>query len=216
MDGVHVAKGRELMAKGAGSSLVRAGKSTLVADATLPGRTVTIVGFDVGDSDWPLKASFVLFVRNVVEQARVHRAQGAAGPARTGDPLRVAVPPGTTSVKVVGPGDAERELPARGGFAIVPAVERAGLYEIRWTAPRFGSVRVPANLTSEKESDVKPRPIALDATGGAQAVASRAAEPHQEWAPWLALFAAIVLALDVWWLTRRPKAVSPVPVGGKA
>jgi hypothetical protein len=215
MDGVHVAKGRELMARGAGASLVRAGKSTVVADATLPGRAATIVGFDVGDSDWPLKASFVLFVRNVVEQARVHRTQGAAGPVKTGDPLRVAVPAGVTSVKVQGPGEPERELPAKGGFVIVPGVERAGLYKVRWIAPRFGSVLVPANLTSDKESDVRPRPIAVDASGGATAVQSRAAAAHDEWAPWLALFAAIVLALDVWWLTRKPKIVTPVPVGGK-
>ena len=27
------------------------------------------VGFDVGESDWPLKASFVLFVRDILESA---------------------------------------------------------------------------------------------------------------------------------------------------
>ena len=216
MDGVHVARAREVHAQGAGGALLRAGKSTLIADASIPGRAITIVGFDVGDSDWPLKASFVLFVRNIVEQARVHRTQGAAGPVKTGDPLRIAVPAGVTSVKATGPGMPERELAAKGGFAIVPGVERAGIYKVRWVAPRVGSVIVPANLTSEKESDVRPKPIAIDATGGAPATASRAPEPHNEWAPWLALFAALVLAFDVWWLTRRVKAPEPIRVGGKA
>ncbi len=214
MDGVHVSRARGLAAQGATGALLRAGKTTLMADASIPGRSATILGFDVGDSDWPLKASFVLFARNLVEQARVHRAQGGAAPVTTGDPLRVAVPAGVTAVKVEGPGMPEREIAAKGGFAIVPAAPRAGLYRVRWTAPRVGSVLIPANLTSEKESDVRAKPITVDASGGGGA-AIRAPEPHREWAPWLALFAALVLALDVWWLTRRVKAPSPVKVGAK-
>jgi hypothetical protein len=215
MDGVHVSRARGIAVSGSTNALLRAGNVTLIADASIPGRSVTLVGFDVGDSDWPLKASFVLFARNLVEQARVHRAQGTAGPVLTGDPLRVAVPAGVTQVKVEGPGLPERELAAKGGFAVVPAVERVGFYKVRWTSPRVGSVLIPANLTSEKESDVRPRPVTVDASGGGGSTA-RAPEPHREWAPWLALFAALALAFDVYWLTRRPKAVAPVKVGAKA
>ena len=91
LDSVHVSKARALVAAGAHGSLVRAGKTTLIADGSIPGRAITMLGFDPGDSDWPFKASFVLFVRNLVETARLHRAQGAAGPLRTGDPLRIGV-----------------------------------------------------------------------------------------------------------------------------
>jgi hypothetical protein len=215
MDGVHVAHASELKAFG-GAALVRAGKTTLVADASSPGRMATIVGFDVGDSDWPLKASFVLFVRNVVETARIHRAQGGAGPAKTGDPLRVAVPAGVASVKVEGPGLPEREIAAKGGFAIVPAIERAGLYKVRWTAPQIGSFLIPANLTSDRESDVRARPVTIEASSGSAVPASRVADSHHEWGAWLALFATLVLAFDVWWLTRRPRAQAPAPLGSTA
>ena len=68
-----------LDAQGAGASLVRSSSTTLIADASLPGRTVTLVGFDPGASDWPLKASFVLFVRNVVELARAPSRAGCGG-----------------------------------------------------------------------------------------------------------------------------------------
>ena len=54
-----------------------------------------MVGFDVGDSDWPLRASFVLFFRNILEQARVHRTEAGEGATRAGEPLRVALT-GTT------------------------------------------------------------------------------------------------------------------------
>lgn len=212
LDGVHVARATPLGAEGTGASLVRAGKVTVVGDASFPGRTVTIVGFDVGDSDWPLKASFVLFVRNVVELAKLHRAQGAAGPAHTGDPLRVAVPPGVTTVHVEGPHLPDHELSAKGGFAVVPAVERAGFYRVRWTDPHVGSTLVPANLASERESDLAPRPVAVAAGTSPEAAAtpaaSRVADAHHEWGTWLALAAAALLLFDLFWLTRRPRPVA--------
>ena len=206
LDGVHVARSLDLKVDGPGASLLRAGKTTLIADASIPGRSATIVGFDVGDSDWPLKASFVLFVRNVVELARVHRAQGAAGPVRTGDPLRVAVPSGVARVRVEAPGAPDRDIEAKGGFVIVPAVDHAGLYKVRWTAPQIGSVLIAANLTSDRESDIRARPLAVETSGVIGGSASRVADSHHEWSAWFALFAAIVLAFDVWWLTRRVRA----------
>jgi hypothetical protein len=205
LDGVHVTSATPLAAAGAGASLVRAGTITLVADASVPGRTATIVGFDVGESDWPLKASFVLFVRNIVETARVHRAHGAAGPARTGDPLRIAVPAGVDEVTVAGPGMDEHPVSAKGGFAIVPPVERAGIYHVKWTAPRYGATAIAVNLTSAEESDVRPKIVSVD---GASAALSntRVADPHHELGMWLALLAAVLIALDVLWITRNTRA----------
>ena len=203
-----ITKATPLKAPGASSSLLRAQTSTLLADASFPGRTVTIVGFDVGETDWPLRASFVLFMRNVVELARLHRAQGTTGPAKTGDPLRIAVPKDVTSVKVDGPGLVEKELAAKGGFAILPTVDRAGVYHARWTVPRHGSAVIIANLTSDKESDVRPRKVVVDANAGV-VTAARVADAHHEWGLWLALAALAFIAFDIFWLTRK-KNVSSV------
>ncbi|WP_394828412.1 VWA domain-containing protein [Pendulispora albinea] len=202
LDGVHVSRATPLRAIGAEGSLVRAGTATLMADASIPGRAVTLVGFDVGDSDWPLQASFVLFVRNLVEQSRLHRIQGAAGPVRTGDPLRIAVPNGITTVRVEGPGMADHELSASGGFVVVPGVDRAGIYHVRWSSPRVGAATVAANLTSEAESDVLARKVLVDTSSGAGATTVRSTPGHREWNTWLLTFAALVLAFDLWWLTR--------------
>jgi hypothetical protein len=208
LDGVQVAKTSTLDARGPRATLVRSTATTLVADASEPGRAVTIVGFDVGDSDWPLKASFVLFVRNVVELARLHRAQGAAGPVRTGDPARVSVPAGTKRVTFDGPGVSEREILAKDAYVILPSLERAGLYHVRWNEPHVGGALVAANLTSPQESDIRAHPIAIVGSGAAAPTtpAVRTVDAHNEWATWLALAAAIVLALDIWWMTRQPRA----------
>ncbi len=198
-----------LQARGAGAALVRSTSATLVADASVPGRTVTLVGFDVGDSDWPLKASFVLFVRDIVEVARAHRLQGSSGPTRTGDPVRVGVPVGTQQVLVDGPGLPERPLAARDGLVMLPSLERAGLYHVRWTEPHVGGVVVAANLTSAAESDVRPRPLEID--GSPQGWPRRRPQTtaglgaRDSWIRWLAALAAAALALDLVWVTRQPR-----------
>jgi hypothetical protein len=206
-DGVHVSKANPVKTAGQ-ASLLRAGTIALMADASSPGRTATVVGFDVGDSDWPLKASFVLFIRNVVEMARLHRSQGTTGPARTGDALRVAVPKDVTKVIVEGPGMKEHEVAAKGGFSIIPAVDHAGIYRARWTEPRYGNAVIIANLASERESDIKPRPVLVDQNGGAVATTTRVADAHHEWGLWLAMLAAVLIAFDVWWLTRKRREVT--------
>jgi hypothetical protein len=207
LDGVHVAKSLRLEAHGGGAALVRSSATTLIADASVPGRSITVVGFDPGDSDWPLKASFVLFVRNVVELARLHRAQGAAGPARTGDPARVSVPDGTTKVLVDGPGLPEREMPAKDGVAILPPLDRAGLYHVRWNDPHVGSALIAANLTSARESDVHARPVPIAGAPSAAPATNvaHALDAHSEWLTWLALLAALAIAADVYWTTRQPR-----------
>jgi hypothetical protein len=208
LDGVHVAHAMTLQARGAGAALVRSTSATLVADASVPGRTVTLVGFDVGDSDWPLKASFVLFVRDIVEVARAHRLQGSSGPTRTGDPVRVGVPAGTQNVLVDGPGLPERQLAVHDGLVTLPSLERAGLYHVRWTEPHVGAVVVAANLTSAAESDVRPRPLEID--GSPQGAPTRPETAvglgaRDSWIRWLAALAAAALALDLVWVTRQPR-----------
>ncbi|MFO0679828.1 MAG: VWA domain-containing protein [Polyangiaceae bacterium] len=202
LDGVHVAKANAIAAPGSGVSLVRAGKTTIVADASLPGRAATILGFDVGDSDWPLKASFVLFVRNLVEWGKLHRSQGTTGPTRTGEPLRVAVPPGTPTVSVALGDGKPKDVEAKGSYAVLPPPSRAGLYHVEWTSPRVGKITIPANLTSDREGDIRVRDVrTTEGSSGAVSVV-RPDDRHTDVSPWLALAAAVFLGLDVLWLTK--------------
>jgi hypothetical protein len=203
LDGVHIAKGRALTVDSPAQSLVRSQKETLVADASLPGRSVTLVGFDVGESDWPLKASFVLFIRNLIEQTRAHRAQIGSGSARTGEPLRVAVPAGLSQVTIQAPGARPATAPARDGLAVLSDTTVAGHYLVSWEGPTPGSVLVPVNLTSEKESDLRPKPLAIEKQGATVSRASELADAHTDWSYLVAALALGLIAIDAWWLTRR-------------
>ncbi|WP_437486168.1 VWA domain-containing protein [Sorangium sp. So ce1014] len=210
LDGVHLRAASSLTPEGAAQALIRAQEGTIATDISTSSRTGTLLGFDVGESDWPLKASFVLFVRNLLEQARAHRAHGITGPARTGEPLRVSVPATARDLQATGPAGERLDVAQRAGVAVIAETPRAGLYRLAWQGPQAGSVVVPANLTSVAESDLAPRPLVTEG-GGEVAVSSAAGEPdaHIEWT-WLVALAALAFVLfDVWYFTRIPR-----PVGG--
>lgn len=208
LDGVALSSAHQIETDSTRDSLVRSAEGTVISDISLPGRTGTLLSFDPGDSNWPLKASFVLFVRNVVELARQHRARGVTGPARTGEAMRVRVPPDVRKVKLAEPGAKDEEaveLPARDGLVIVPEVGRAGFYFLSWQGKRPGSVLVAANLTSEAESDISERELDVAGAPVASRDAAEVADAFTDWTWLLAALALAFLVFDVWWLTRTPR-----------
>lgn len=204
-EGVEIAAGRLLGASSGRDALVHTRDGTLVADASSPGRTATILGFDLGQSSFPLKAAFVVFIRNVTDLSRTHRAGAASQRARTGEPLSVHVPAEIEAVDVEYPdGRSEKNLRARTGLAILPPSTRVGTVYVTWAGPRAGSAFVPTNLTSEAESRVAPRTLAVGTEMGA-APNNIAELTRLDW-----IFAALSLlfiSADIVWLTRRPPSL---------
>ena len=217
LDGVHIAKAHLVKPDGATQELIRAQEGTLAADISTASRAGTLLGFDVGESDWPLKASFVLFMRNVIEQARTHRTYGTMGETRAGMPMRVTVPTSVKKVGVESPLGEKSELPVRGGLVVLPDIPHVGLYRLTWQGPQAGTLIVPANLTSEAESDVRAAPLLSGAEGEAEKVTIRPEgslpDGHTEWAWVLALVALGFVIFDVWHLTRQPhvRVLAPAP-----
>jgi hypothetical protein len=206
-DGVSIARARALEPDGPNAALVRGRDGALIADISVAGRTGTLVAFDVGESTWPLRASFVLFVRNVLELARTHRAGAAAGPARTGEPLAIRVPLDVTELELQEPDETRLVVPAHGGLAVTPGPVRAGFYYASWKGQRPGSTLVPVNLTSAAESDLTPRELALPP--GSKTTARRANELSDAVSDWSWVLAGLALLLataDVFWLTRKGRS----------
>jgi hypothetical protein len=200
LEGIDILHARRLEPDSPRGGLVRAREGALIADVSAVGRTGTLIGFDPGETSWPLKASFVLFVRNLTELGRAHRAGMASGPARTGEPLRVRVPPQVTEAEIEGPDGKRLKLPARAGLLVAPAVERAGFYFLTYPG---GSALLPANLASAAESNVRPR--LNPGTVAARARSDKAPEAVSGWSWLLSALALLLLALDLWWVTRPPR-----------
>lgn len=202
LDGIDILEARPIETDSPSEVLVRSRQGTVISDISIPGRTGTLVAFDVANSNWPLKASFVLFIRNIVELARSHRAHDVLDPARTGEALRVRVPSDVERATVLGPDGKESEALAKGGLVIVPDSTRAGFYHVSWRGQRAGSALLAANLTSSAESDLRRlnMPPRMQANLAASGTALDAFT-HYYWL--LALLGLLCLAFDVWWLTRR-------------
>ncbi len=153
-------------------------------------------------------------MRNLLEQARAHRAQGIGGPARVGEPMRVVVPPSAVHLAASGPEGEPLEVAQRGGLAVIADVTRAGFYRVTWQGPQAGATLTPANLTSAAESDLSApsRLVEHDELTEVTVTAAvtTAADGHQEHAWLLALAALALVVFDAWYFTRDPRAASPV------
>jgi hypothetical protein len=209
LDGVELLRARRLEPDSPQAALVQSREGSLVVDASSPGRSVTVVGFDVGDSNWPLKASFVLFLRNVVELARSHRVRGAEAPARAGEAYSLRVPLDVNEVELESPSGARQTYAARDGLCVVPSLPRAGFYFATFAGKAKGSALFSANLSSERESDLRPQELPL---GPGRKVAARNANELTaavvDWSWLLAALALVLIALDVWWVTKKPRPSS--------
>ena len=176
-------KANALKPDGATQELIRTQQGTIATDISTTTRTGTLLGFDVGESDWPLKASFVLFMRNLLEQARAHRAHGMTRPgARRRAAARDA--PGDGDATSRRPGRAARRSRSRCAAASrsCPRSPRVGFYHLTWQGPQAGTIVVPANLTSEAESDLTAE-AARKSEPARSTVTSAAQQPdaHVEW-----------------------------------
>lgn len=208
LDGVSIAKARAIDPPSAQSLLVRGREGALVVDVSEAGRTGTLLGFDVGESNWPLRASFVLFVRNLAELARAHRQSHVVGPARTGSPLRVRVPSALSQVTLTDPSGQETTLETRDGIAIVPHPSQPGFYLVSYQGPHPGVALSVVNLTSEGESDLRRVPPgSASAPNAARTTTSPVVEPVGDWGFLVALVGLAAIVAQVVWLTRQAPQV---------
>lgn len=209
LDGVAISKARSVDPPSAQSLLVKGREGALVVDVSESGRTGTLVGFDVGESNWPLRASFVLFVRNIAEIARSHRQSHVVGPARSGSPVRVRVPNAVTQVTLTDPSGVESQLEARGGIAIIPSPNQPGFYLVSYQGAHPGTSLSVVNLTSEGESNLRATAAKNADAANAAGPASRAtvSESPGDWGFLAAAVALLAIVAQVVWLTRRPATV---------
>lgn len=205
LDGVFAEKAHLIDMPSEGDGLIRTNEGAIAADVSTPGRTATLLAFDVGDTNWPYKASFVLFARNLVELARAHRSRGVAVASMAGEPVRVAVPYQVEQIEVQYPDEKLRTIRARDGLAIVPDTDLAGIYHVSWGEPFPASVTFAVNLTSEAESDIREKPLDVSESAAKITDASNLSTAHVQWSWLLGLLAFTLILIDVWYITRKPK-----------
>jgi len=205
---------RPLSGEGLRSLLATTAGVAIGERRTLAGR-ITVTGIDPVASGWAQDPSFVVFARNLLEDARDRRRRGGVPDGPLGAPLRV--PAGDDQeVQVTLPDGTERRAVARGdGQAWVPVPPVPGVYQVRvaGSAPRrvlrSGGERTEVDLRGTGEA---PKPIAGEGTRRVAASPdpstpgdSEAAAPGPAGAapPLVALPFALALLGELAWASRR-------------
>ncbi len=208
-EGIQVAAGHDLGVDSPRAALLHARSGVLMADVSSPGRSGTLIGFDVGESNWPLRASFVLFMRNVVELARAHRLGGPAATARTGEPVSIRVPQDVDTVSAEYADGHQEQVRCHDGVAVLPASSRIGFIHVSWSGSRPGSTLIPVNLASEAETRNVPSELKLG-QGNAAPSHQAAAQTSFDWL--FGALALLLIAADVALVTRRARETTILPL----
>jgi len=236
---VHIGRAREVdLAEGMRAVVETSGGSPLVAVGEVGGRRLSLIGFDLGESDLPLQIAFPLLMSNLVEVLLPAVEGVLPSSMRLGEAASVAVDPriervsvtDTGAVELPGAANGATEVAVIGGRLTIPGAEAVGLREIRAVSDvpelagtLLGSTAI--NLFSPDESDVSPGdPQRIVEMGRVTSGDEPATQPTRaEWWWPLALTALALLALE-WLLFHRPtrralrRALGrrPQPLGGRA
>lgn len=182
----------------------------VMAELTVKGRELLVVGFSPLRSNWPIQVSFVVFMENVLDHLAGRGVEQAAVAWQPAGMLTLPVVPATRSLTLVGP--VRHGVTLMEGAATLIAPSRVGVYAVEPALPSPWD-RLPVSLLDAAESDVRPitfmLPGAALSGGGLNdaGVASRGATVagavQRELWPWLA-YAALGLLMVEWLVyTRR-------------
>jgi hypothetical protein len=183
-----------------GATVLATGQSgPIMAEVSADGQRHVVASLDVLRSNWPMQVSFAVFMSNAVQHLGLG-AQAEAGAAyATGE---VAVVPTDGSIATVEfRGPAPLAAAAQGGRAVLPMLERAGLYSTSkgvlspWTT-------LAVNLADATESDLRPAASLTIGTATVSADTTLAEVRKEVWR-WFVWGALAVLLLEWLVYTRR-------------
>ena len=165
-----------------------------------------VMAFDVGDSTWPLKATFPNFMYNLMQflavgsemDVRPQFEPGANPKIQRG--LLQKSAPSANQLVLTGPMDRKViPIPPEGDIAL-PSLNRVGVYALDPPVPPFDQIAV--NLLDFSESNTVP--IAEAPGGIGETLTTSAGRSRLELWWWLVACAALPLLLIEWWVyTRR-------------
>jgi len=165
-----------------------------------------VVGFDVMQSNWPLRVSFPLFLNNALQymaaasdlSVRESFAPGSTPKLPRANLDRVL--DGKSRIGLVTPnGTVDVPISPTGDFAL-PPLNKVGLYRTNPVVPQYE--RLAVNLLDDNESNIEPVAAAPGAIGRVELVEG-GRRPLQLWW-WIVACVGIPLLLIEWWVyTRR-------------
>lgn len=178
--------------------LARAGDAPMVVALEREGLRGLALGWNLLDSDLPLRVGFPVLLSNAVSWLTEPGRAGDARVVRTGQTVRVPVAPEATVAEVLRPDGRRERVEAIGGEVVFASADRVGVYRLSAGERTW---RWAADLRDAAESDLTPR-TELTVGGRATVAEAEALRREQHFWPWLAALALVALLAE-WLLYHR-------------
>jgi hypothetical protein len=198
-ENIGISKALKLALPDGSRTLISTRGGPLMADISRGGQQILVIAFDIGESNWPLRLSFPLFVQNLLAWVpRAAMAQETSVPA--GRPLTIMPTPDREYATVTLPdGSTERVQldPLRPVF--FGATEAAGSYVVG-----YGDIseQYAVNLIDKQESAITPAGALTIGRAKIEAERGRIKQTRELWR-WFVIVAIVVLAVEWWIYSRR-------------
>ena len=184
-----------------GVALVESPRTALVIAGERERQRILWIGFDLLESNWPLRFSFPIFMVNAVEWLNPANTSAAQLLVHPGDSFRYGLPPHATSAEVTKPDGTTKPLPIDPGAKelIFGETGQQGIYQLK---AGTNQTTFCVNLMDAAESDITPRAeLPIGKYGKVSATTLRRASTEL-WR-WIAAAGLAVLLFEWWFYHRR-------------
>ncbi|MSP38314.1 MAG: VWA domain-containing protein [Deltaproteobacteria bacterium] len=170
------------------------------------------IGFDLMESDLPLRVAFPVLLHNLLEWFQPARLEFPGQSAPAGTALALRLPASDDSVEITSPSGKKEILPAAARPLRFADTVESGFYSYK-SASRTG--RFAVNLLDESESNISP-PANLTGAREANSAGSSTAESGFSLWPYLLALALLVLVGELLFAYRQGLALYPLLFRGAA
>jgi hypothetical protein len=156
-------------------------------------RRVVMIGFDLAQSDLPLKVEFPILLANSIAWLAGRNAVTNDRTVRAGQPALIQTT--QTGATITTPTGDTQQVAAADGAIVFADTLRVGAYEVKDSQP------FAASLLSEAESDTTPRDSIKTRAGEVSGQVETFNSEREAWR-WIALVVLAVLTIE-WWVYHK-------------
>jgi hypothetical protein len=137
-------------------ALVETPQAPIILAGELGRQRIVWVGFDILESNWPLRVSFPIFIANAVDWLNPANARNSQLSVKAGDPFRLLLSEPTPSAQVTLPDGTTKalKLDPSASELVFGDTYKSGVYRLRLGT---NDTIFCANLLDAAESNIKPR-----------------------------------------------------------
>jgi Ca-activated chloride channel family protein len=198
MDGVLIDHAKNVEAYTWGTVLVESRDTPLIVAGQNKGKKWLYIGWNLTESDFPLKSGFPIFVGNALRWLTGERPVDQGFAVKAGVPFSVPVAGRENSLTLDTPDHRSLPIEAQEGTVVIRGADVVGVYDLHGK-----SLRSPfaVNLLNQEESNIQPR-MSLEFGGREVAAKGQGIALRELWR-YLALLALVIMGVEWWVFIRR-------------